>query len=413
MKKTPQVINFDKIIDPAIDDINDVETKLRKVESDVLDNHEDLADLIRRIEKLSPTVTVHIENEINSEDKSILNEQIDELLLSNSNFVDEKFNKFPKLSSQDITVGILAGVLSTIIDIIFVGTPEVVKLYRGGENFDGSILTSALRKMGKNSDNELDQMFEWLSDKCKVPYDISSEIGVVTPNNHRLRSLAHDPFFGLLFAVADIILGTTTVIDNSGKLDILFSENRAPTPDRWLSVVYYFGHIISDVCTARGIPIPGFFVTQFFTDKIGNSTVAKIAESMYKDGYDLRHLGSMSVPVLVKDMIINIYLKLERENSIVIATIADREKDELDFKLKTLKIRFISNLIATTGNAVKFVAPPVCGNPCALNMVQWMELLNNSVTMLSAATRDFSTEEAIMSRKSIDEMWSRLSIDLK
>jgi hypothetical protein len=413
MKKTSQVINFDKIIDPMIDEINVVETKLKEVESDELDNHVELDEIIRRIDELSPTLKNSLENEIYFNESNNLNENVDKLLSFDSTFVNEKFKKFPKLSTQDITVGILAGVLSTIIDVIFVGTPEVVKLYKGGENFDGSILTSALRKLGKNSDNELDQILKWLSDKCRVPYDISSETGVLTPNNHRLRSLAHDPFLGLMFAVADVILGTTTAIDNSGKIAVILNENKAPTPTKWLTVIYYFGHIISDVFTTRGIPIPGFFVTQFFTDEIGNSSVAKIAESMYKDGYDLRHLASMSVPVLVKDMLINLYLKLERESLPAIATIADREKDELDFKLKTLKMMFVSNLIATTGNAVKFLAPPVCGNPCALNMVQWMALLNNSVTLFLAQTRDISTEKAIMNRKSIDEMWRSLLIDLE
>jgi hypothetical protein len=175
-----------------------------------------------------------------------------------------------------------------------------------------------------------------------------------------------------------------------------------------MSVIYYLGHIISDICTARGLPVPGFCITQFFTSDLGDHSIAKIAESMYKNGYDLRHMASMSVPVFVKDVLIDVYLKLTQDDPDTILTIAEREKYELDLKLKTYKMKFVANSIATIGNAIKFVAPPNCGNPNGLNMVQWMALLHNSVTLISAETRDFSTEEAMYNRKEIDEKWLEL-----
>lgn len=160
---------------------------------------------------------------------------------------------------------------------------------------------------------------------------------------------------------------------------IIVNPKKASTTEKWLAVIYYLGHIISDMCTARGIPILGFFVTQFFTARIGDSSIAKIAESMYEDGYDLRHMVSMSVPVFVKDSLINVYLKLIRESPDAIMGIAEREKYELDFKLKKYKMRFIADSIATIGNCIKFVSPPNCGNPCALNMVQWMAFIQNGI----------------------------------
>jgi hypothetical protein len=212
----------------------------------------------------------------------------------------------------------------------------------------------------------------------------------------------------LLFAVADIILGTTTCIDNNGRLAVIVNPNKSPTPEKWLAVFYYMGHIISDICTARVIPIPGFCTTQFFTDETSDSSIAEIAESMYKDGYDLRHMASMSVPVLVKDALINVYLKLTRETSTIIAPVCDREKYDLDFKLKTYKMKFIANSIATIGNAVKFAAPPNCGNPCALSIVQWMAFVQNSIIMVAASTRDLTVEEAMYNRKIINEKWEEL-----
>jgi len=194
---------------------------------------------------------------------------------------EKKFSRLPKLTTQDVVVSSIAGIISVIIDVVFVGTPEVVKVLGGGENFDGSILTSALRKFGNDKDGNLTSIFGWLSDKCKVPYDIPLKSGILTPNNHRLRSFSHDPLFGLFFAVADIILGTTTCINSQGMFTVLVNKNKAPTIEKWLSVLYYLGHIISDLCTARGIPIPGFCLTQFFAGETGESSIAQIAEAMY------------------------------------------------------------------------------------------------------------------------------------
>jgi hypothetical protein len=410
MKKPPNVIDFDHIIKPLNDDIKNSEIQVKEAKTEVTEDRKEIIDLIRRIQELASDIEIPIDNLAFIEEENELNKQVDDLLLIGSRFKSEKYSKFPKLSSQDTIVSVLSGAISIIIDVVFVGTPDVVKIYKGGENFDGSILTDAFRKLGKDSDGELSQIFTWLSDKCKVPYDIPLKRGVITPNNHRLRSLAHDPFFGLLFAVADIILGTTTGIDNNGNLRILVNKNKAPTSVKWLSVIYYLGHLVSDICTARGLPIPGFFLTQFFTNEIADSTLAKTAEDMYKNGYDLRHMASMSVPVLVKNMIINMYIKFTIESPEAIMTIADREKYELNIKLKTYKMMFVSNLTATTGNVVKFLAPPVCGNPCAINLVQWLALLDSSIKMYVASIRDFTVEEALVNRSDIDKMWNDLVV---
>ncbi len=44
----------------------------------------------------------------------------------------------------------------------------------------------------------------------------------------------------------------------------------ATRTEKLLSVFYYIGHIVSDLFTARGLPIPGFFLTQFFTGEAGD-----------------------------------------------------------------------------------------------------------------------------------------------
>jgi len=321
-----------------------------------------------------------------------------------------KHGKFPKLSSVDVIISCTAGIVAVAIDVFLVGTPEVTKIYRGGEIFDGSILTKAIRKLG---DGKLGEMCKKLEKICKVPYDISVVKGGMNPNNHRLRSFSHDPFFGLFFALFDIIMNTTTFIDDSGCLRILPNTSyQSSTIEKILCVFYYIGHIVSDMFTARGIPIPGFFLTQFFTDGTGGS-IAKIAEGMYLDGYDLRHFASMTAPVIVKDIIINLYLKLsEKAIDYSPSPLALREKDELDEKLKKEKMHFIANSIAVGGNVVKFFAPPYSCNPCSINAPEWFAFIKSGITMIRAQVRDYSPEEALENREDIDAMWRKLEVDL-
>lgn len=71
-------------------------------------------------------------------------------------------------------------------------------------------------------------------------------------------------------------------------------------------------------------------------------------------------------------------------------------------------MKFFANSIATIGNAVKFVAPPNCGNPCALNIVQWMAFVQNSINMVAAKTRDSTAEEVMYNRQTINKRWEEL-----
>ncbi len=345
-----------------------------------------------------------------------LPERLDEELTALNREIQETYllithgtptGKFPKLTAEEIIVSSVAGLLAAAVDIFLVGTPEVVKIYHGGENFDGSVLTGLLRGIGNGENDPVSHVLHWLSDKCKVPYDMSCAAGVVTPNNHRLRSLGHDPFFGLFFAIADIIMGTTTCIDNTGVLRVLVNDP-VPASEKILSVFYYIGHLLSDLCTARGLPILGFFLTQFFTDGKSGESLAKIAERMYQDGYDMRHLASMSVPVAVKDLVIHAYLSITAQQLEPFLPIVEKEYKELQYTLKKEQMHLIANTIAVSGNLIKIFAPPNLGNPCAINIAEWFALVRNGFNVLRAAMRDRTSETVIEQRAVINDTWAGL-----
>lgn len=339
-------------------------------------------------------------------------DSLDELNHSINEIVDLNFKQKGNLTIPDVLVSSIAGVVAAAIDILLVGTPEVVKIYRGGERFDGSVLTGILRKYG-NGDDQLSSVLNWFCERCKVPYDISCVKNVANPNNHRLRNFGHDPLIGLLFAVADIIMGTATFVDSDGKLRVVVNPKDYPDTEKYLAVIYYLGHLLSDVCTARGLPIPGFVLTQFFVKDGDDDSIAVIAERMYRDGYDLRHLASMSVPVVVKDMIINAYLSLaEQDNQPIIGTIAQKEIEKQHREIHRAKMLLVSDAVACGGNVAKFFLPPTMGNMTALNLPEWMALLRDGVDVAVYQMRDKSAEQVVDNREVINKNWKILLDEL-
>lgn len=399
-----KVISFSEKFNNLEATIKDTTEQTTRLVSHINENTEDIAEIKTILEELG------IPMEKGAAPLLSINQSVEEF---NDVLRDADQRFLPgniTLSATDILVSTVAGIVASVIDIVFVGTPEVVKIYRGGENFDGSILTKVLRSVG-SGDDKLSEIFRWCSDKCKVPYDISAVAGVVSPDNHRLRGFAHDPLAGVLFAVADIILGTTTTIDNTGNLRVIINKNDYPDIEKYLVLMYYFGHLISDVGTARGLPIPGFFLTQFFTTGEDKS-IARIAEQMYKDGYDLRHMASMSTPVVIKNLIIDLYIKLsETEVADHVKTIAEKEIDNNRKDIYRYSLRLVSDAVCCGGNVLKFFLPPTMGNMTALNLVEWISLLKNTIINLKYQFRDKTVEQVLLNREIINDNWKKLMFE--
>lgn len=404
MKDQNKVLSFNNDFNSIDKEIDNIGNNI----SNILEKAAETTDLCEELKKELLSIPGGLIIHDGENDDKISNSVL-ELNDTINEVVNVKNKSNYDLSSVDVLISILSGVVASIIDIVFVGTPEVVKIYKGGENFDGSILTKALRKAG-NNDSKLSDMLHWLSKGCQTPYDISTKKNVVYPNNHRLRSFGHDPLLGVLFAIVDIILGTATVIDNNGNLRILINDKDFPKSEKFLSLIYYLGHLISDVCTSRGLPIPGFVLTQFFQN--GNdddNSLAKICENMYVDGYDMRHLASMSVPVVVKNLIIDIYIKIFRNKELKeIQNIAQHEIYQNSKDIFKYKLILISDVVSCSGNALKFFIPPTSGNITALNLPEWSSLIRNGIINTKYILRNKSVETVLNNREEINNNWYSL-----
>ena len=397
MSEKDKIISFESVFDELDKEIKSTDSATREAEEDILSTSGELKDLFDSLGEIPGSIRI-VETHQDDDVK-----ELDECIYE---IIEPRFRSGVKLTATDVMVSIVAGAIAAVIDIALVGTPEVVKIYKGGENFDGSVITKALRSVG-NGNDKFSELLKWFSDKCKVSYDISAAKDIVVPDNHRLRNFAHDPLMGMLFAVADIIMGTATLVDNNGHLRVLVNPRDYPLSEKYLSVVFYFGHLISDVCTARGIPVPGMILTQFFRDGIDDkNSIGAVVEQMYKDGYDLRHLVSMSTPVVVKNLILELYIRFFKSTEETgLQTIAKKEISAQQKEAYKYRLILISDAVSCGGNVVKFFIPPTMGNVTALNLPEWCSLLKNTIYEMRYQLRDKSVEKAIYNRDVINQNW--------
>ncbi|MEG2246661.1 MAG: hypothetical protein RR942_14130 [Romboutsia sp.] len=316
----------------------------------------------------------------------------------------------PKLDKIDWAVIGIAGVIASIIDFIVVSVPKDIN-YLNKYKQNGSDLTKFLKSIGIDENGKLAPMLQWCENKFKVPFDISvdKDLGLY-PKNHRLRSLGHDPLFGLIFGIIDIINGTITVFDKKGAIKIV--QNGLPIEEGAISApIVWVGHIISDICTRQGLPVPGWGFLQIlqvgsFGEK--DRSIAQISEWMYLNGYDLRHFATMSAVPAIIEIIIRAYHGLSQveNNETVLNSIAENEIKEMKDSLKLQKMLFLSHGFATSGNVIKVLANE--GNPLAINVSEWSFFIKESIKMTNAVTRDTTIEKTVRNRENINNNWESI-----
>ena len=407
-----KIFDFDDELKEINTDIKSIRRGSKQLTSDILKNSKELNDLALMLNKMIDENNMDIPKvKINDIKLHDINCSLNKVIFSKSDDIEAKLlkelknnsRKLPELKLVDLIVSSTLGIVATLIDILIVGTPSVKN-----KEFQGAPLTELIREAGFSCEDN--SLLKFLSDKCKVPYDMSAVADTVTPNNHRLRSFGHDPLFGLVFAVVDIILGTTTGINNSG---MIFIKKNTDAEDykKYFGIIFYLGHLISDICTARSLPIPGWILTQLFDGDGQKKSIAKVAEKMYIDGFDIRHFTSMISSVAISNGLVHLYCKISyntNEKKIEQVFKYENELEKQNNLLIKYKMLLITNAIGTAGNVLKIMMPPTSGNLAGVNLVQWMALIDNSIVIISAMSREMSGEIIIKNRKDINKNWEEL-----
>lgn len=200
----------------------------------------------------------------------------------------------------------------------------------------------------------------------KVPYDVTEG----SPNwninmlggYHRIKTLGHDPILGWIFGTLNIITDTVTLNNfqtysvnmekglrfDKTKLPIslfeLFKMGYESISEEWQrlpAAIFAQGlHLKSDEFTKLGLPIP--FIGTFSEE---------LALKIYKQNYDYI--------TLIKDVkIVGKQAGFSALINYIIATVhrffydPNKDEDEKLYEVKTRKILFYSNVIASTNNVI-------------------------------------------------------------
>ena len=314
-----------------------------------------------------------------------------------------------------IALAVLVGALT---DYLLVATPG--GSFKG-EPQRGSPLTAWMKEQSKKlapmsgSDgierNALQQCIARLTTAAekwaKVPYDVVSPKLGLTPNVHRLASLGHDPLLGLVFGVGDILSGTCTFIDKSGRWQVIDHPGHDGSSNPLEALVKVVVHGFSDVFTPQGLPPP--FMASFqlvsarsgFTLKEGGDTVSvrDVTRYMYANGYDLRHFMTTRISPAIAEVILSAYHGVR-----ALAAGQGPEQASLPDQLKHGQMRALTHGLLASANVLKTAL--YGWNPMAINLAQFQTLAKR---MLSLAK--LSTERDRRVQQRLEDGWQALHAD--
>lgn len=402
----------DKIADIQ-DNLSEMGRQSADLNSSIQEDHDKLQSLNERVKTLLQKEG-YDSSCIDSIDAiQQINTEIDDFLFSMSDKTES--DKALDLNKADLLVACLAGGLAVLVDFLIVKVPKDMSIRLKGEKVQqkGSPLTELFRKIGVGKDGKEAKWIETLEKWFPVNYDssIKDNIPGMFPKNHRVYSLGHDPsILGLIWGVKDIVCGTFSYIDKNGILGI---DKVAPTDLKkiFYAPLLWFGHIVSDVFTKQGIPVP--FTAVLRSLKFGgfgekDRTVGELVTYMYVQGYDLRHLATMSICRLTIDVVINLYYFLViRQKSDPTQPLFETEYIRVKSEQKKKKMMFTAYSIAVAGNIGKVVAYQ--GSPFAINIAIWYQFVREAITQVIIYTDDDNKFlEAIENRHLIDETFERL-----
>ena len=181
-------------------------------------------------------------------------------------------------------------------------------------------------------------------------------------------------------------------------------------------------HFKSDITTSTGLPAPlmGLFnILQFGSIGEEEQTISEIVQGMYYEGYDFIHFCTLSIPVMIVEVVTRIGYGIKRikEGHTIKHSIPFSLNRDKHPKLGTML--FIGNSAATAVNAGKIYFTK---NPMAINYPQWLAFAKYSYQQLKwvllekpnardAYVRGILYEELDEVFKSVDTTFDDISAD--
>lgn len=329
--------------------------------------------------------------------------------------LNDEYNQIHKLDKIDITISAVAGIVGAAVDILMVGIPQ-----RGTDGLEAGTLSNFIRQKFNEifPEEEMEKLAN--SKVSKVSFDAQDNrnttvrVEGLSAYYHRLLSLGHDPLLGFVVGVFDIMTGRMTTIDKNGKFVSQVMENYADRKesDIFAALAKQIIHFKSDITTSMGLPAPlmGLFnLFQFGNIGEYDQTIAEIVQGMYYVGYDFIHFCSLSIPVMITEVIVRISYAFKRIKE------GNRVCDSIPFSLKRDKhpklatMLFIAQAGATAINAGKVYFTK---NPMAINYPQWIAFAKYSYKQLKwAIIEKPAAKDAYISDK-LEENWKAIESEV-
>lgn len=329
--------------------------------------------------------------------------------------LNKEYNQIHKLNKTDIAISAIAGIVGAAVDILMVGIPQ-----KGPEGLEAGTLSNFIRKKFDEAfpADEMEKLAN--SKESKVPFDAQDNrnttirVEGLSAYYHRLLSLGHDPLLGFVVGVFNILTGRMTTIDKTGKFVSQVMENYADRKgsDIFAALAKQLVHFKSDITTSMGLPAPLMGVFNLFQfGSIGEyeQTVAEIVQGMYYEGYDFIHFCSMSIPVMITEVIVRISYAIKRINE------GKRIRDSIPFSLnrekhpKLATMLFIAHSGTTAINAGKVY---FAKNPMAINYPQWVAFAKYSYKQLkwTIVEKPFAREAYVEGK--LEDSWKELEEEI-
>lgn len=325
--------------------------------------------------------------------------------------MNKEYNQIHRLDEIDIAIIAMASIIGAATDIFLVGIPQ--------KTYDG-LKAAPLSDYIRNYFDKLlpeEEMKKLANSKAsKVPYDAQDNRNTVirveglSAIYHRYHQLGHDPLLGFIFGVYDILNGKMTAVDKDGNFISQVMENYTERKEETLfaALSKQVAHLKSDVTTSMGLPAPLMGLCNFLQfGSIGEEeqTIAEIARGMYYEGYDFIHFCSMSVPVMLVEVIVRLGYALKRKKEgykgkDIIPFSMDREKHP---KLETML--FVAHAGATAANAGKIY---FTRNPVAINYPQWVDFAKYTYKQAKWMLIDKPKKKDKYVREEIGKGWDQL-----
>ena len=268
----------------------------------------DLGDLYREAESAFPD-TVMPDDLLTKAEREMTDARL-------ARHVDE-FNARFGLDGWDYAIAGCCGLVGAMFDLLCVSAPpkpttawteKIDGIFNRGVQraFNDLLPPEVSAALGKA--NEIGS-----ADASTVDRLVGAPRGTLSPTNHRLRSLSHDPVLGFLFGVLDMMRGTCTVVGNDG-IKVLQGTAGPIETGVFGSLGRMFGHLLSDVNApsaqgnrGMGLPAPFMGILRMFNAiPVAGSDLGKQIEYMYVMGYDFRQFVVTSIPALIMEVVMRV-----------------------------------------------------------------------------------------------------------